>query len=144
AKGGAVYSRLMAGHCLTRTLLDSLSDELAYRSGLLLSMREVREVAVHVPDEDFRSVLLGDLDDLVERASDIYSALARALRVAIGNLPDDQPAITRRKHMMMSLLAEGYDPASVMAALVDASSDHKGIGEEAVSVAQRRTGVPRE
>src|ERR1041385_3913971 len=104
----------MAGHAIRRDLLDLLSDELAHRSGLLLSVREVRDVAIHVPDESLRNVLLGDLDGLVFRATDIYADLARGLRVAIGNLPDDQPAFLRGIEHTHAVLAAGYDPGRIM------------------------------
>lgn len=135
----------MAGHAVTRDLLDLLSDELAYRSGLLLSVREVRDVAVHVPDEYLRGVLLGDLDEVVSRASDIYSDLARGLRVAIGNLPDDQPALLRRMDHSRVLLAAGYDPSRIMMefALVGNERADKTLGEEAIAEVERRTGAPR-
>lgn len=136
----------MAAHASTRTLLDFLSDELAYRSGILLSIREVREVAVHVPSESARDVLLGDLDHVVMRASDIYSDLARGLRVAIGNLPDDEPAIVRRMRVMRSLAASGHDPSKIMRVFVEVGSERadKCLGEEACKEVQRRTGAPRE
>ena len=134
----------MAAHILTRTLLDLLSDELAHRSGILLSIREVREVALHVPDH-FQDVLRGDLDYVIERASDIYAGLARSLRVAIGNLPDDQPAIVRQMGTMQALLAGGFNVGQIMSAFTEVGIERpdKTLGQEAIAEVQRRTGAPR-
>ncbi len=136
----------MASHAVLKDLLDLLSDELAYRSGILLSQREVREVAVHVPDESVREVLLRDLDGVIYRASDIYADLARGLRVVIGNLSDDQPAMLRRMDASVAVSAAGYDPSRIMMEFVDVGSarSDKTLGEDAIIEVQRRTGAPRE
>jgi restriction system protein len=128
-----------------RTLLDLLSDELARRSGILLSIGEVRELGAHVEANSCRDVLLGDLDGVVDRASDIYADLARALRVAIGNLPDDEPPIIRRMRMTRALSEAGVDPLPALEAFARLAIEQPGrmIGEADCEEVMRRTGAPR-
>jgi restriction system protein len=127
-------------------LLDLLSDELACRSGILLTIRELREVAVHVPSEALRNVLLGDLNRVVTRASDIYSDLVLELRFAIGNLPDNESALARRMRVWPELAASGHDPSHIMSVFVQVGMERadRCLGEEAVMEVQRRTGAPLE
>src|SRR4051812_41920686 len=92
------------------------------------------EYATHVPNQSIRDVLLGDLDECVYRASDIYADLARGLRVAIGNLPDDEPALVRRIEASRALADVGYDSGRIMMefALVGKEGADKTLGEEAI------------
>jgi len=134
----------VAAHLATRTLLDLLSDELARRSGILLSIGELRELGSHVEDAAFRDIILGELDDVVHRASDNYAEIARALRVAIGNLPDDESPTIRRMQTMQVLSAAGHDPLPALEAFARLAIEQPGrmIGKDECDEVMRRTGAP--
>jgi hypothetical protein len=135
----------MAGHVSTRVLVDLLSDELARRSGILLSSGDIRALAVHVPHESYRVALTQAPDHVVDRASDFYSDLARDLRVAIGNLADDEPPTLRRMRVTQALVAAGHDPLPVFEAFGRLAVERPGtmIGEATCKEIQRKTGAPQ-
>lgn len=134
----------MAGHATRRVVIDLLSNELAFRAGLLLTQRDILDVARHLPSDSYRQVLLGNLDDVVGRFTDFYSDIARSLRVAIGNLPDDESPIVRRVRTIRAMVESGHDPSNIIMAFAEVgrARPDRTLGADAIAEVERRTGAP--
>src|SRR5689334_22780189 len=97
-----------------REILDLAEEEVAIRSGLLLTDHDVFQLLSGTPIEGWAARLKGDPGEVIGIRPEVFERRTRGLRAAGGNLPHARPAIVSRLGESERLQRKGADPAPIM------------------------------
>src|SRR5216683_1981688 len=112
-------------------VIDVISEEVAYKTGILLTKADMYRLTAGTEMADWRAVLKNPLDQKIGVRSELIEDFVRVLRMRVGNLPDAEPGGLIMARFLRGMTDKGVDPAPLIAALreVVESDKYKSIGE---------------
>lgn len=125
-----------------REILDLIEEEIAIRSGLLLTDHDVFRLLDDTPLGHWAERLKGAADGTIGIRSEFFEDITRVIRAAVGNLPDGTPSGLLNHRLMKKLVDMGLDPGPVINAFTEEirNGKHKEIGKEVCDAIKRKTG----
>jgi restriction system protein len=126
-----------------RDFLDLTEEEVAIRSGLLLTDHDVFSLLDGTPIEPWAKRLRGDHQEEIGIRPVWFEDITRVLRTAIGNLPDATPPMLLSVRLLKKLNALGYDPGPVIKAFGEElrTGQYQVLGDEICQAVKKRTGA---
>jgi len=125
-------------------VIDVISEEVAYKTGILLTKADMYRLTAGTEMADWRAVLKNPLDQKIGVRSELIEDFVRVLRMRVGNLPDAEPGGLIMARFLRGMTDKGVDPAPLIAALreVVESDKYKSIGELAALEIADRSKLP--
>ena len=126
-----------------RKILDLVEEELAIRSGLLLTDHDVFILLDDTPLKPWIKRFRGNPDEIIGVRAEFFEDITRVLRAAVGNLPDATPGSLLMIRRMNEIIEMGLDPDPVMKAFSEEieTGNYQIIGKEVCDAVKRKTGA---
>lgn len=126
-----------------REVLDLVEEEIAIRSGLLLTDHDVFRLLDNTPLRHWAKRLKGAADETIGVRSEFFEDITRVIRAAVGNLPDGTPSDILNHRLMKKLVDMGLNPSLVINAFTDEikNGKHQEIGKDFCDAVKRKTGA---
>jgi hypothetical protein len=130
----------------TLQLTDMISDEVAYKTGVLLTRADMYRLAAGTEMSAWRRVLKLPLGRTAGVRPEFIEDFVRVLRMRLGNLPDAEPGEFVMARFLREMTDNGVDPAPLVEAhrAVVESGKYQVIGESAATDIATRSRFPME
>ncbi len=127
-----------------RELLDTIIEQVAVKTGILLNDHDVHDLLKSSEMDSWLFVFEKAPDEIIRVRPEFIEDFVRILRAILGNLPDASPATIHSIRIFKEIFESGIDPQPALDALskVIENGKYKVIGKEAAEEIAQISGVP--
>lgn len=127
-----------------RELLDTIIEQVAIKTGILLTDHDVKRLLKAGEMKEWLYVFRKRPNEVLAVRPEFIEDFVRVLRAILGNLPDASPAAIHSIQIFKEISETGIDPMPAFAALDEIleTGKYKVLGEEAAQEIAQLSGVP--
>ena len=100
-----------------RELLDTIIEQVAIKTGILLNDHDVKELLMSSEMSSWLDIFERPPDEVIGVRPEFIEDFVRVLRAILGNLPDASPAVIHSIKIVKEICESGIDPQPALDAL---------------------------